>query len=146
MYQYMKNILLVVFVFIATSCNQDPEAIKYGSDNCSFCKMTIMDEKFSAECLSKKGKIFKFDDIHCLKLFLKNGGVWSNEIAKIYISDFNSKGQWIEAEKAFLLHSEELRSPMGGNYAAFSSEEQRETANKQYNGKKVTWEEYNSAK
>lgn len=142
----MKNILLVAFVLIATACNQDPESIKYGSDNCSFCKMTIMDEKFATECISKKGKVFKFDDVLCMKSFMKNGGVWSNEVAKIYLSDFSNKGQWIEAEKAFLLNSEELKSPMGGNYAAFSTEELREAAIKQYIGEKISWEEIKTAK
>lgn len=143
---FLKNMFLVVIVLIATACSHDPEAIKYGSDNCNFCKMTIMDEKFSAECLSKKGKVFKFDDIHCLKGFLKNGGVWSNEVAKIYIADYNNKGQWVEADKAFLLYSEELRSPMGGNYAAFSTEEQRKAALSQFNGEETSWEKYNSSK
>jgi len=142
----MKNLFLIAFVLINTACNQDPEAIKYGSDNCSFCKMTIMDEKFATECISKKGKVFRFDDVHCMTAFMKNGGVWSNEVAKIYLSDFSNKGVWIEAEKALFLHSEELKSPMGGNYAAFSKEEQREAAIKQYNGEKISWEEIKSSK
>ncbi len=142
----MKNILMIVFILATSACNQDPEEIKYGSDNCSFCKMTIMDEKFATECISNKGKVYKFDDIYCLKSFIKNGGIWSNEIAKIYLSDFSNKGKWIEAGKALILRSEELKSPMGGNYAAFSTEENREAAFDQYKGEKVSWEEIRNSK
>lgn len=136
----MKNLLIITFLLIATSCNNDPITINYGKDNCDFCKMTIMDEKFSAQCMSQKGKSYKFDDIHCLISFIKNGGVWSNEIAKIYFADFINKGKWIEPDKALLLKSELLKSPMGGNYAAFSSEQQREDAYKQFQGEKLKWE------
>ena len=135
----MKNILVALFLFVAIACNQGPQAIDFGKDNCSFCKMTIMDEKFATECVSKKGKTFKFDDMHCMIHFIKNGGVWSNEIAKVYFSDFNEKGKWLGGDMAFILHSADLKSPMGGNYAAFSSEANRDEAMKQYNGEKTQW-------
>jgi copper chaperone NosL len=137
----MKNLLMIILVLVATACNQDPQSINYGKENCSFCKMTIMDEKFATECVSTKGKTFKFDDIHCMTEFIKNGGIWSNEIAKIYLSDYSTKGKWIEANKSFLIHSPELKSPMGGNYAAFDSEKQREEFNNQFNGEKISWDQ-----
>jgi copper chaperone NosL len=142
----MKNLFVIAFLLIATSCSNDPITINYGKDSCDFCKMTIMDEKFSSQCISKKGKAFKFDDVHCLISFIKNGGVWSNEIAKIYFSDFANKGKWVEPEQALILKSEELKSPMGGNYAVFSNEQQREEAFKQYNGEKITWEKIKPVK
>ena len=128
------------------SCTNDPKIIVYGKDNCDFCKMTIMDEKFPAQCFSKKGKNFKFDDIHCMVEFIKNGGVWSNEIDKIYFADFNSKGNWIQPDKALLLKSDLIQSPMGGNIAVFSSEKERAEANKQYNGQKLKWEDIRPSK
>ena len=136
----MKNTLIFNFLFIVVSCNHDPKIINYGNENCDFCKMTIMDDKFSAQCISKKGKSFKFDDIHCLVSFLQNGGIWSNEVDRIYFSDFMNKGMWLEPNKAFFIKSELLRSPMGGNIAVFSTEEQRNEANKQYNGEKLLWD------
>ena len=51
-----------------------------------------------------------------------------------------NKGMWLEPNKAFFIKSELLRSPMGGNIAVFSTEEQRNEANKQYNGEKLLWD------
>ena len=87
-----------------------------------------------------------FDDLHCMVHFIKNGGVWSNEIGKLYVADYSNKGKWIEAEKAFFLKSESFKSPMGGNYAAFETEEQREAVNRQINGEKLLWNQVMSAK
>jgi copper chaperone NosL len=137
---------MIIFVLVASACNQEPESINYGNENCSFCKMTIMDQRFSAECISKKGKTFKFDDIHCMVEFIRNGGVWKNEIAKIYLSDFSNKGKWIESKNAYILHSEDLKSPMGGNFAAFESESQRDKMIEQYTGEKLTWDQIMPAK
>ena len=33
-----------------------------------------MDPKFGGEVITKKGKIYKFDDLHCMVSFLKSGG------------------------------------------------------------------------
>jgi copper chaperone NosL len=138
--------LMFLLLLITTSCSHDPQPINYGIDNCSFCKMTIMDDRFAAQLNNKKGKSFVFDDVHCLYHFIKNGGVWSNEIEKIYLADYARKGNWIEAEKAFIIHSESFKSPMGGNYASFSSEQARDSANKQVNGEVTTWNQINSKK
>ena len=138
--------MIFILFLIASSCNHDPVVINYGKDNCDFCKMTIMDYKYSAQCISKKGKTFRFDDVHCLLSFLKNGGVWSNEIEKIYFSDFIKKGNWIQSERAFFLKSDLINGPMGGNYAAFSSESDRGEAGKQFKGEKLLWDDIFSKK
>ena len=114
--------------------------------NAVFCKMNIVDPRFSAQCMSTKGKSFKFDDIHCLSAFLKNGGVWRNELAGVYFSDFVVKDTWIKSDSALLLSSDSLRSPMSGNIAAFNSEQSRDEAMKEYNGQKLKWEEINPFK
>ncbi len=132
----------LIAMFFA-SCSTEPQAIRYGKDACDFCKMNIVDEKFSAQCMSTKGKSFRFDDIHCLASFLKNGGVWRNELAGVYFSDFNDKNKWIKSDIALLFQSESLRSPMGWNTVAFDSEQERDEAMKKFNGKKLTWEDIN---
>ena len=142
----MKNIIIFFLFIISTACNHDPIIINYGKDNCDFCKMTIMEEKYSAQCISKKGKTYRFDDVHCLISFLHNGGVWSNEIERIYFSDFKKNGNWVQPENSFFLKSDLINSPMGGNYAVFSSEADRSDADKQYKGEKLAWDDIKSKK
>ena len=133
--------MLTVILF--SSCSTEPQQINYGKDACDFCKMNIVDPRFSSQCISTKGKSFQFDDIHCMVSFMKNGGIWRNEIAGVYFSDFNDKIKWIPSDQAFLLQSDSLRSPMGWNTTAFSTENAREDAFKKFNGKKITWTEIN---
>jgi len=135
--------LNIMAVILFTSCSTDPQQINYGKDACDYCKMNIVDERFSAQCISTKGKSYQFDDIHCLVSFMKNGGIWRNEVSGVYFSDFNEKNKWIKSEQAFLLQSDSLRSPMGWNMTAFSSENAREEAFNKFNGKKLIWTEIN---
>ncbi|HKR07178.1 MAG TPA: nitrous oxide reductase accessory protein NosL [Bacteroidia bacterium] len=130
-------------VLFFASCSTEPQTIRYGKDACAFCKMNIVDEKFSAQCMSTKGKSYRFDDIHCVASFLKNGGVWRNELAGVYFSDFNEKNKWINSDVALLLQSDSLHSPMGWNMAAFDTEQERDETMKQFNGKKLAWKDIN---
>ena len=38
------------------SCSTEPEPLHYGTDVCHFCKMTLVDNKFGAELVTKNGK------------------------------------------------------------------------------------------
>ena len=138
-----KMALVILSGIFFVSCSTEPQSINYGKDACDFCKMNIVDPKFSAQCMTTKGKSYQFDDIHCMVSFLKNGGVWRNELSGVYFSDFNDKNNWIQSDSAFLLQSESLRSPMGWNMVAFGSEQARDKALEEFNGKKLKWQDIN---
>ena len=48
---------VLLFLINSSSCSSQVKPIKYGKDECYFCKMTIVDQKFGVEIVSKKGKI-----------------------------------------------------------------------------------------
>ncbi len=129
-------ILLLVFL---SGCSTKPEPIKVGTDNCYFCKMTITDARFGAELITKKGKVYKFDDMHCILDFLQAKSVEKNEISGIYLTDFSNGNQLVKATEALLLQSEDLRSPMNGNIAAFSSNDSLKKIMEKFKGKQITW-------
>lgn len=114
--------ILVLLTVMLLSCSREPQPIKVGKDACNFCKMGIVDGRFGAELITKKGKIYKFDDLHCLLEFKKSKEAGAETIAAEYVVDFDEPHGFIELGKAFLLKSEELRSPMGSNVAGFISE------------------------
>jgi copper chaperone NosL len=137
-----KNILkvpaaTVIFSMVLFSCNVNPQPIKTGVDNCSFCKMTITDNRFGGELVTKKGKVFKFDDIHCLNEFKKLAD--EKDMAGIYLVDFSGTHDFIKAEAAFLLKAENVKSPMGSNTAAFKNEGELIAVKKQFNGQQLRW-------
>jgi len=134
------GLVLVMLCGSLQGCSSGPQPIQYGQDNCGYCKMTFTDRRFGGEISTKKGKVFKFDDIHCLLESLKSGVPAPQDIGSIYLIDFE-KGGWINAEDAMLLQSAAFHSPMSGNIAAFASEEALHRSRQQNNGELKTWKE-----
>jgi copper chaperone NosL len=127
-------------LFCFVSCNTSPEPVQTGKDNCYLCKMTVTDNRFGAEIVTKKGKIYKFDDVHCIVSFIKTNTVPSSAIAGIYLVNYTGNHELINANDALLYQSDELRSPMNGNIAAFANEEQRKTTAASMKGENINWE------
>jgi copper chaperone NosL len=128
-------------IFFLNSCNTKPEAIQVGRDNCSFCKMTVSDNRFGAELVTKKGKIYKFDDMHCLVSFLHTENGVKKDKAALYFTDFSNGHALINEGDAVFCKSDLLQTPMGGNIAAFSNKDSMKKAAAQYSGSMVLWEE-----
>ena len=121
------------------SCNTGPQPIKIGVDACSFCKMTISDNRFGGEIITKKGKTYKFDDIHCLIAFKKSNALNGEDIGHIYFVKFDGTHNLIEAAKAYLFKSNELHTPMAGNLAAFENEQSLNNTAQKFKGTASNW-------
>jgi copper chaperone NosL len=132
-------IIASFLLIFSASCNRAPQPIKIGADTCSFCKMTISDNRFGGEIITKKGKAYKFDDIHCLVSFNKSGAVKAGDVDHTYLVKFNVPHNFIEASKATFFKSNEFRTPMGGNVAAFESEQDLRNTNEKFKGTVVSW-------
>jgi|DewCreStandDraft_4_1066084.scaffolds.fasta_scaffold176615_2 copper chaperone NosL len=138
----MKRVLIFyIYTALLFACTVKPEPIRYGTDMCHACKMTLMDRKYGGEVVTRKGKIYKFDDINCMVNFLNSGYLEDREISHRLVTDYAQPGTLIDATQAFYLKSEEIRSPMAGHLAAFRSEEMMETHKKQLNAIYLTWGE-----
>ncbi len=132
----------VVFLFFAvSSCNTGPEPIQIGKDHCDYCKMTFSDARFGAEIVTAKGKVYKFDDAHCLLAFLKEGQEQRKEDEKIYFVSFSGNHVMIASGNAMLLKSDQLRSPMGGNIAAFENKDSLHKVQIAFPGEVVSWKD-----
>jgi copper chaperone NosL len=136
----VKTIAAVLVAILFSSCSTGPVPIKYGTDNCQFCKMTISDKRYGAEFLTGKGKSYKFDDVHCVVEYLKENNDIKKEMSAVYFVDFNS-GDLIPSGTAVLYHSESFKSPMNGNIAAFKSRESLAKVSSQYIGNDTSWEQ-----
>ncbi len=111
---------LLFIIPVMSSCNTGPEPIKVGTDHCYFCKMSISDARFGGEIVSKKGKLYKFDDIKCMQAYLEMKDIVQDDISDIYTTDYCNPHQLVSTTNAFFLQSEEFRSPMAGNLAGFA--------------------------
>jgi copper chaperone NosL len=133
--------LSLLMLTMLSSCNSSPEPIKTGIDYCSFCKMTVSDEKFGAEIITQKGRIYKFDDAICLTNYLKTNYIQQSNIKNIYLTNYEKNHQLINVKNAIILKSESIRSPMNGNIAAFYNKEDLQKINQTMQGTIVTWAE-----
>lgn len=123
------------------ACSTDPQPIRIGQDNCDFCKMTISDNRFGAEVVTQKGKVYKFDDTHCVISFMKSSTLDKKDVAAVYFVDFNSPHKLLNVDQAYFLQSPSLKSPMNGNIAAFSHEDSLANALPTFYGNAITWED-----
>ena len=143
-----KNIipLFVALLFGTSACTSGPQPIKPGVEACDYCKMTISQLNFGGEIITQKGKIYKFDDLHCLAAFRKES-IDSNTIKSVYFLNFDEPHNLVDADHAFLLKSDALHSPMGGNTAAFESKEKLNLIQQRVNGEEITIQQlFNSSK
>ena len=140
---YIKNSLLLIWaIFIASACSIETEPINYGIDNCTFCKMTIMDKKFGTELVTLKGKVFKFDDLSCMSKYMKTADLHEADCKHVVVSSYNKPEAFLDLKEAFFIQSENLPSPMLGNIVAFESKSSAQKfVSRDSLAKNVTWTE-----
>lgn len=138
-----KLAVTIITLSFFSSCSSGPEPLSIGKDNCYFCKMTISDNRYGAELVTHKGKIYKFDDSHCLLSFIQSKTITKEEIAGVYFTDFSGNHQLIKAETAFLLQTENLKGPMNGNIVAVGNEDSLRMLTSVYPGTTITWKQLN---
>ncbi|MBX7044051.1 MAG: nitrous oxide reductase accessory protein NosL [Ignavibacteria bacterium] len=134
------NAIIILFSLLAVfGCSKETEPIEYGKDQCAHCRMTIVDNKFGAEMVTSKGKVYKFDAAECLVNFLNTGKVPESEAETLLVTNLESPGNFIDARSAAFLISPKLRSPMGENISAFSGRNAAEKFKEQYTGETYDW-------
>ncbi|MBI2416725.1 MAG: hypothetical protein HYV28_02280 [Ignavibacteriales bacterium] len=111
-------IMFFLTLFFA-GCDHDPVPIEYGKDLCIECEMLISDARFGAERVTAKGKIFRYDSIECLVASINAENDFNGSESTLWVTAFDNPSKLIEAEKTLYLIDVSIRSPMGGNIAAF---------------------------
>ncbi|MDR6563770.1 copper chaperone NosL [Arcicella rosea] len=116
------SIIILLCIGIAMSaCTTQTEPIYYGKDNCGLCKMTIMDSKYATELVTPKGKVFKFDDLRCMVIFMKTNHTSSADYAHLVVNNFDNPQEFINVTEGTFGQGTLFRSPMRGDLAAFKS-------------------------
>ncbi|RYZ24560.1 MAG: hypothetical protein EOO16_00205 [Chitinophagaceae bacterium] len=102
------------------SCKSGPEPFLLGRDACEDCKMTIADGRFGAELITRKGRIYKFDDLHCLAHFREANPVLLRD-ATVLFAEYNT-ARLIPSADSWSISDPEFKSPMNSNAISFRSE------------------------
>ena len=120
----MPGVLKSMIVLITTSlvlsacAASSPEPIVVNKDVCYHCKMNISDVRFGAELITTKGRVYKFDDVVCMKGFASN--IAAADVKATYVCEYTQPGHLVNTDSLFFVKGEMIASPMRGNVAAFT--------------------------
>jgi copper chaperone NosL len=137
----MKVLAIVVGIalaFMATGCGPGPVQIRYGTDACTHCKMTVSDKRFACAYTTTRGRTYPFDAIECMVQHLQTPAANAN-INGYWVSDFSGQGALLPADNAYYLQSEKLQSPMGGGLAAFANADSAAARKAVWGGTLLRW-------
>lgn len=131
--------LVAGMVFITMSCTGkvEPRPINMNKDTCAGCKMTITDLKFATEFITDKGKIYVFDDLSCMIHYLtKHSDI---KAKALFVPDYLLSNELLKLQTAFFVKGDRVRSPMGGNIAAFKTQDAAEMYAKEFHSEVMSW-------
>lgn len=115
----LRNKLFIIgslLLFLYGCQSQGPEAIKFGEDQCVFCKMSISDPKYGSELITEKGRVYKFDAAECMVNYIKQE---KPSYKQLYAIAYDEPKSLYPVDSLHFIISPDFRSPMGANLAAF---------------------------
>lgn len=135
----MKKIFFIIGIMLSmAACSTGPEPISLNKDDCAFCKMSISDMKFACEVVTEKGRVYKFDDIHCLLGYLKATPDFKGNA---YVVPANDEAKLIPAKDAFYVKADAIKSPMEGHTLAYTEKNAAEVSAREFGTNVLTWDQ-----
>ncbi len=106
---------IAAVVFLWPAQRVGPEAMAYGREMCSHCRMHISRPGFGGEMRDGKGVLTKYDDIGCLLQAMIR---LHREIPEAWVEDRGGSG-FVPLLSAFLVRGAPGDTPMGSGIVAF---------------------------
>ena len=128
-----------IMMLLMACGSSGPRPLVINEDVCAYCKMTITEPQFAAQVTTVQGRHYLFDDIACMAGYAKENP--DKKFDKFYVSDVCNASAFINVESAIFLHSEDFRSPMGGNTGGFASPDSAAVYKEKYNAVTTSWVE-----
>ena len=133
------NPFLIFLVIILLGCKPESQPINYGSDMCEFCRMSIVDQRFGSEIVTKKGKVFKFDAVECMINYLNTRIEDESKLEFILTNTLDSPGVLVDVKECRFLISKNMPSPMGMYINPFRDGNTAEKNQKENSGEIHDW-------
>jgi len=127
-------------MFLVAGCGEPkPATIVYGTDECRHCHMTIADAQFAAELVTRKHKVYRFDDAGCLAAFVAAGDVPGAEIHSLWVNDFLAPDTMVRVEAAVFLQTDSVHTPMNTRVVALRPGPRADSLRTAWNGALLPW-------
>ena len=122
--EFIKRSMVVLGLILLVGCGSGPDLdeppdIRYGEDVCERCAMIINEARYAAAYVMPDGDTRLFDDIGGMVAY--NDEV-AEDVAVFWVHDYDDE-EWLKADEAYFVKSEELLTPMGFGIVAFASQE-----------------------
>ncbi len=136
----IRNCLLSM-ILLLSSCQVSERPIEYGVDECDYCIMMIMDQRYGSELVTDKGKVYTFDAAECLIEYLQYNAEIADVARFLLVTPYTDPNHLIDARTATYLVSKQMPSPMGAYLTAFTDREEAAAFQSTKGGVLYTWEE-----
>jgi copper chaperone NosL len=131
-------ILLTVYCLLLTflaACGSagamdEPPEIRYGQDVCDQCGMIISEARFAASYVTTQGDVRRFESISDMLVYHQQQ---QEEVHIFWVHDYETE-EWLRADEAFFVLSEEIITPMGPGMLATAAEATADTLATQKHG------------
>jgi copper chaperone NosL len=135
----LSALLLLGFTACGGRANAEPTppTIHYGEDICELCGMIISEDRFAAAYVTTDGHDHIFDDIGDM---VQAHPEKQEEVMVFFVHDYENQN-WIRAETAHYILSDNLPTPMLSGLAAFSSAEKAKAFATEIDGQVLTFDE-----
>jgi copper chaperone NosL len=111
--------------------------IAYGEVICEQCGMIISEEGQAAAYRLPDGDLRIFDDLGDMVLYYRLNG---EDVHIFWVHDFQT-GEWMHADDAFFVATDDLNTPMGHGIAAFKYETGAEHLSEEHGAPIYRWNE-----
>ena len=115
---------LAAAILSCTGADAPPAPLDTRNEACRSCRMPVSDARLAAELAAPGEEPKFFDDIGCLREFLKQGDP-PRAGAVAYVADHRT-GAWVRAASAAYSRCPSLETPMGSHLVAHAETASRE--------------------
>ena len=103
--------------------------------------MSIVDQRFGGEIVTKKGKVFKFDAAECMVNYLGEHEADESNMSMILTNTYDQPGKLADATSCHYLISRNMPSPMGMFLNPFEDKAQLNKFQQENEGSTFSWQE-----
>jgi copper chaperone NosL len=136
-----RRLALAAAALAAACGSPGPRPIAWGEEVCRHCHMTIADPRFAAELVTRRGRVYVFDDVGCLVAFAAGESVAPDAVHSLWVHDFLRPDSLLDARTAVYLRVDSLRTPMNSHVAALAPGAEADRGQARLGGARLGWGE-----
>lgn len=129
----IRFLTLIIVTALLGACQPQERPIEFGEEACSYCHMTIVDNRYAAQLVTSTGKVHSFDAVECLLNYKHEHS--DNKWAMQRVCNYKNPGALMPAGEAYYVISKALPSPMGANITPVAPRKKAEALQEKHSGK-----------